>query len=449
MNKANLTERIWLSFIALIVFLGLLIAFIYPLSIKGTLTEETYQIILQEQERILNPLSRNMFPDQFEQGFIERRNASRSVGHALIVNQAGRYQGDPIPEEVFQEMAENAYRQEREWDRYELTYNEATLFYVIRQIHFADNDAFLISYMWDTYRNQMVKHLWQRLLVILFIAGVVSLFPALWLARYLRRPLTVLGNRFEQIAKRNWKEPFKWEGEKEFEMLSNQFESMRQNLIRYDDAQKTFIQHASHELKTPIMIITSYAQSVKDGILPKEDMDETMDVILHEAKRMDKRIRDMIYYTKLGALKDDKKSRRQEPIRFGPLAEEIAERFRYQRDDVEITIAGDEVVLTGDREQLEILLDNLVQNAIRYASDRVSITALERDKNIILSVYNNGENIADHERRHLFTPFQKGSKGQFGLGLAIVKQIAELHDGDVTVTNEKDGVTFTVIFPNV
>ena len=239
MNTTNLTQRIWLSFIALIFLLGILIAVIYPLSIQGTLTEETYQIILQEQRRVMNPLSDNVLPDRGNTDFIERREAARSVGHALIINQEGTYQGDPIPQDVFNQMAHNAFNQTHELVRYNLKYEEATLFYVIRKIDHTHGPAYLISYMWDTYRNQMIQQLWNRLVIILIIASIVSLFPAIWLAHYLRKPLIELGKRFEQIAKRNWKEPFKWEGGREFETLSNQFERMRQNLISYDEGQKT------------------------------------------------------------------------------------------------------------------------------------------------------------------------------------------------------------------
>lgn len=447
MNKTNLTGRIWLSFIALIFLLGILIAVIYPLSIQGTLTEETYQIILQEQKRMMNPLSDDVLPDRGNTDFIERREAARSVGHALIINQEGTYRGDPIPSDVFNKMAQNAYNQSHELVRYNLKYEEATLFYVIRRMEHTDGTAYLISYMWDTYRNQMIQHLWNRLLIILVIAGIVSLFPAILLTRYLRAPLVELGKRFEQIAKRNWKEPFKWEGEKEFEKLSNQFEQMRQNLISYDEGQKTFIQHASHELKTPIMIITSYAQSVKDGLMPKDNLDETMDIILQEASRMEKRIGNMLYFSKLDTLKDAQASQEHSLFRFGTLASEIEERFRFQRDDVKITIRGEEIQLYGDQEQFESLLDNLVQNAIRYAKDKIVLEATETDAETTMTVFNNGPAIDDNEQQYMFEPFQKGSEGKFGLGLAIVKRIALLHDGHVYFENNEDGVAFHVTIP--
>lgn len=449
MKNTNLTQRIWFSFVALILLIGIIIAFIYPLSIHGTLTEESYQIIIQEQERVLNPLSDNELPYRGNIDFIERREAARSVGHALIVNDEGTYQGDPIPTSVFNRMAKNAYKQKHELVRYKLKYEEATLFYVIRKMEYENAPAYLISYMWDTYRNQMVQQLWQRLLLIVLIAIFVSLLPAIWLTRYLRAPLVELGKRFEQIAKRNWKEPFKWEGGEEFETLSSQFEQMRQNLINYDEGQKTFIQHASHELKTPIMIIKSYAQSVKDGVSSKETIDETMDVILQESSRMEKRVSDMLYFSKLDALKDQNVERDYTLIRFGTLANEIEERFRFQRDDVSIVIRGEDIEIYGDREQFESMLDNLVQNAVRYAQDLVILEASETDHDTIISVFNNGSQIDEENLQIMFEPFQKGSDGKFGLGLAIVKRIAELYHGSVRARNVEDGVVFQVLIPKI
>ncbi|WP_018924218.1 sensor histidine kinase [Salsuginibacillus kocurii] len=451
MIKLNLTRRIWLSFIALIVLLGLTVVIVYPISISGTLTEETYRIIEQEQARYANPFSDYFSPPESELDFTERREAERAVGHLFLFdNQFGTQRGDPVPDNVLREMVSNAVNQETERGRYELTYSGATLFYVITKIEDEneegeEEEAFQISYMWDTYRDLMVDRLYERLIYLLLIAGALSLLPAIWLKRYLRQPLRLLGNHFEQIAKRNWKEPFHWEGDDDFKKLSDQFESMRQNLIRYDRSQKTFIQHASHELKTPIMVVKTYAQSVKDGILPKKDMEATMDVILEEANRMDKRVRDMLYFTKLDALKND--TINLEALTFGALAYHVEDRFRVQRDDLHFHIEGPDVTFYGDAEHIEVLLDNLVENGIRYAESTIWMRAERRKADIMLTVENDGEPIPAEELAHLFDPFRKGNKGQYGLGLAIVKRIAELHQGSHEVRNTERGVAFRIYIP--
>ncbi|MDG5786397.1 HAMP domain-containing sensor histidine kinase [Evansella sp. AB-P1] len=442
MIKMNLTRRIWFSFISIILMVGLLIGVIYPISLKSTLTEETYRIIEQEQARYTDPFGVNTIP-QSEIDFIERREAERSVGHIILMNQFTIIEGDPVPSEVITEMGARAYNQVTRRGRYELTYNQATLFYSVYRINMPSGEAFFISFMWDTYRDQMVNRLWSRLFYIMLLAGLLSLVPAFWLKYYLKQPLASLGNHFDQIAKRNWKEPFHWKGDDDFEKLSGQFESMRQNLIRYDNVQKTFIQHASHELKTPIMVIQSYAKSVKDGILPKDNLEKTMDVILEESKRMEKRVKDMLYYTKLDSIKEIPTEK--EHFEFGTIAYGIAERLRLHREDVKIVVKGDDQTIFGNKELLSVSLENLVENSLRYALERVEIVADEIGEKTTISVINDGDAIPEDEIEHIFTPFRKGNKGQFGLGLAIVKRICEIHDGFPTVKNKDGAVQFIMM----
>ncbi|MFD2703959.1 sensor histidine kinase [Salibacterium lacus] len=440
-----MTRRIWFSFIALVVLMGLTVVIVYPISIKGTLTEETYRIIEQEQARMANPFSEHFSLPQSEMNFIERREAERSVGHVFLLD--GEQRGEPVPpDDVLKEMVQNAGSQEEQRERYELTYNDATLFYVITRIQSDGEEAYQISFMWDTYRDLMVNRLWERLIYLLVIASLLSLLPAIWLKRYLRQPFRELGNRFEQIAKRNWKEPIRWEGDEDFQRLSDQFEKMRQNLIRYDRSQKTFIQHASHELKTPIMVVKTYAHSVKDGVLPKDNLEDTMNVILDETDRMDKRVKDMLYFTKLDTLQ--KETINLEEMVFGSLAYRIEERFRMQRDDLTFVIQGPDVKLKADPEHLQVLMENLVENAMRYARDTVWMSAENiGEDDIWIRVRNNGEQIQEEEMASLFAPFRKGNKGQFGLGLAIVHRIAELHHGKADVENLEDGVEFRIFLP--
>lgn len=446
MIKVNLTQRIWLAFISLIVLVGLAIVIIYPISIKGTLTEETYRLIEQEQMRYAFPLFDLIYSKRNELDFVERREAG-SVGHFFIYDPLVQTpEGVSLPPtEVLQEMAQNAYSQETVRGRYEIQYGGATVFYVISKTRISDQPAYHISYMWDTYRDEMVNRLWERLIYILLMAGALSLLPAIWLNHYLRQPLIALGNHLEQIANRNWQEPFTWKGDQTFQRLSDQFEKMRQNLNLYDRSQKKFIQHASHELKTPIMVIKSYAQSVKDGILPKQNLEQTMDVILEEANRMERRVIDMLYYTKLDSLKET--TPKKETFLFGEIAFKIEERFRVQREDLTFKIDGAETKVEGDREQLEVILENLVQNALRYAKETIWIKAEETEREVKMSVENDGEKIPSEDLPQLFSPFYKGNKGKFGLGLAIVKQISELHGGFAKVENSDRGVIFTVFLP--
>lgn len=441
--KLSLTQRIWLSFMLIVLFVGVVIAIVYPISIKDALTKQSYKII-EDQQLNFDP---NRITAKSQQGFIESRNAERSVSHIIVTKNQTLLKGDPVPSKVLNQMGKNASKQTNQIGEYQLTYQDATLFYVVRKVTFNGNPAFMISYMWDTYRNNMIKMLWERLLLILLIVAVLSIAPAYWLARYLRKPLIMLGKRFEEIAKRNWETSFHWGQDDEFRHLSDQFDYMRRNLLRYDRSQKTFIQHASHELKTPIMIINSYAQSVKDGILPKSDLGETMDVIISESNRMEQRVKELIYYTKLDTLKDETPQR--EKFKLGSIAMDVIERLQIQHEDLSYSIKGESVEFDVDKDQWKVLIENLVENAMRYAESEIRIEANADFKQSTLSVFNDGEAIPEEERQHLFDPFFKGEKGKFGLGLAIVRRIVELHEGKLSVANAQNGVRFVVQVPRL
>lgn len=442
MMKISLKQVFWLSFLAIICLLGLLIGFIYPHTVKNSLKNEIYELIELEQERIFNGKA---LSNESNLDFIDRSWAEHAVGHLIITKEMASFEREPVPAEVFIDMENRAFEQLERKGRYELSYHDATLFYVIDKVTTTTNEVYHISFIWDTYGEKLFSK-WSASLIYLYIfVALASLIFIFWLNHYVKQPLQKLGHHFEQPANRNWQQPLKFgrEGNKLFGKLSNQYEKMRQSIINNDRTETTLIQHATHDLKTPLMVIKSYAKSVKDGIFPHEGLEQTMDVIIQESNRMEKRIQDMLYYTKIHALNE--KALKKEVFPFGAIAYEIEERFGLTRKDVSIVVRGERTSVYGDKELLTILLENLVENALRYALDFIEIRAEESDNRLIIQVKNNGEAIPLKEIDHIFTPFQKGNKGQHGLGLAIVKRICEIHDGYPTVSNEEDGVCFSIV----
>jgi two-component system sensor histidine kinase CssS len=442
----SLSKRIWLSFIFLILIVGFIVGLIYPISLQKALERDAYHTIEQVQLEFMQNMNTYDIPDS-HLDFIQKRQAERAVGHILIYQGLEGMKGDPVPVSVVKQMLDQAAAQQKKVGEYHLTYQGATLYYVVRNLRQEPAAAYLISYMWDTSTKQMMQGLWRELIFVLLCAGLAALILGTLLIRYLKAPLKELGNRFEEIAKLNWKKPFEWKSDDEFGKLSKQFEDMRINLIRYDEAQKDFLQRASHELKTPIMIIQSYAQSVKDGVYPEERLDDTMDIILEEAELMEKRVKKLLYYTKVDSLRDEKPNR--EAVSFGQLAEVIKERFATNRTDVSIAVSGEEVELKVDPEQWLVVLENLVENALRYAKSQITLSARTEGNSQVMTIENDGEPISEAEATRLFEPFNKGKKGQFGLGLAIVKRIVERHKGQIKAENVAGGVRFTITVPNV
>ena len=115
--------------------------------------------------------------------------------------------------------------------------------------------------------------------------------------------------------------------------------------------------------------------------------------------------------------------------------------FKFRRRDVKFIVSFDKnSKFYGTEEYFETIIDNLLANFLRYADKTIKITA----KNNRLTLYNDGPNIDSSLLDGIFTPFRKGIKGEFGLGLSIVKKTLLLMDYDITIKNEKKGVSFHI-----
>ena len=117
------------------------------------------------------------------------------------------------------------------------------------------------------------------------------------------------------------------------------------------------------------------------------------------------------------------------------------EKFKFHRKDIKFEIITDsKSKYYGSVENWETILDNLLSNFMRYANTTIKITA--KQNKIIL--YNDGNQIDNDFLEGIFTPFRKGIKGEFGLGLSIVKKTLNLMDYDISIKNEKKGVSFII-----
>ena len=123
------------------------------------------------------------------------------------------------------------------------------------------------------------------------------------------------------------------------------------------------------------------------------------------------------------------------------IVEAAIREFKFRRRDVKFIVSFDKnSKFYGTEEYFETIIDNLLANFLRYADKTIKITA----KNNRLTLYNDGPNIEASLLDGIFTPFRKGIKGEFGLGLSIVKKTLLLMDYDITIKNEKKGVSFHI-----
>jgi signal transduction histidine kinase len=219
---------------------------------------------------------------------------------------------------------------------------------------------------------------------------------------------------------------------------------------------REFVAHASHELKSPVASLQTLAEAVQQAA---EDDPRSAtrfaERLVTEANRLGRLIGDLLDLSRL----EEPTALPQSPTSLSEIARKEAEQIRAIAQAKEITFAEHiqpGIWVRGDPQQLQLLVRNLLENAIRYTPDGGSV-ALEtsmRGSQAVLRVIDNGIGIPLEAQGRVFERFYRvdrarsRDRGGTGLGLAIVKHVAELHGGHVTVESELgSGSTFTTWFP--
>ncbi len=216
-------------------------------------------------------------------------------------------------------------------------------------------------------------------------------------------------------------------------------------------AQRRFLADAAHELRTPATAIRLQAQ-----LLEKSPDAATRAVALDELKagieRSQRLIEQLLQVARSGA---DGEALRSEPIDLASLARSVVGAMSIKADRKDIDLGADaaaEVQVIGDRHQLTVLLNNLVENALRYtpAGSVVDVAAECLDERPALRVIDNGPGISPAERLRVFDRFYRGEHAAThepdgsGLGLSIVQAIAERHQAKVSLHTPESGAGLEV-----
>lgn len=217
--------------------------------------------------------------------------------------------------------------------------------------------------------------------------------------------------------------------------------------------ERAFTRAAAHELKTPLAVLRTHAEALKEDISP-EKRGAYLDVILDESDRMSTLVGHLLDLSRLEAGAE----LRREPLDLAALTAEVLARLEPAAQVGAIALVLDlvPVQVEGDRRRLEELLAELGTNALKHCppGGEVRVVLRLEVNRARLSVENDGPAIPAEDLPHLWEPFYKGDKsrsregGGSGLGLALVKGAAEAHKGTCRAENRSGGgVRFTIELP--
>ncbi|WP_418417314.1 ATP-binding protein [Blautia sp.] len=206
---------------------------------------------------------------------------------------------------------------------------------------------------------------------------------------------------------------------------------------------REFSANVSHELKTPLMSISGYAELMMNGMVDQDKVPEFSGRIYHEASRLSSLVSDIIQLSRL----DEKNSDMPfEAVDIYELAEDIIMHLKpaAEKKKIQLSLEGERVVVRGVRQVLYEMFYNIADNAIRYtdAGGKISIFAGQKEMHPCYFVEDNGIGIPKNEQKRIFERFYRVDKshsrqtGGTGLGLSIVKHGAVLHKAKINLESE-------------
>ncbi len=314
-----------------------------------------------------------------------------------------------------------------------------TYYYMLNRY---DDRTCLISIMSSDYSDELLQTLRNNIVYTLYIFFVLFAIVIFLWALSLIRPLSKIKGYIDDFNERK-ENHLKIDREDEIGIVFKALEDMKYNIEKQEKLKEEMIHNISHDLKTPIALIKTYGQSVKDDIYPYGDKDSSMDVILENASRLEKKVKSLLFLNRLDYLNSE--SNEYSEIDMKCLIEKIVVQMDHLDHRIEIKTDLKESIFIGEEEHWRIALENIIENAMRYA--KTSICILLDDH--LVEIYNDGSSIDEDYMNDLFDPYVKGVKGQFGLGLSIVKKICDIYGYHVYAVNKDEGVSFVIEKNNV
>ncbi len=227
---------------------------------------------------------------------------------------------------------------------------------------------------------------------------------------------------------------------------------------RLAQAKSNFVSNVSHELKTPLSLLSLFSEILELGrVNSEEKKTEYYRIIRHESLRLNKMIDNILDFAKIEA------GRKAYVFAAGDMAEvieHVLSSYRYQiinsGFDVQTNIQPDLPPVLIDRDAMEQAISNLLDNAIKYSRDvkQLSITTGRRGSDLLIEIADQGIGIPRAEHAKVFEKFYRVGNGLVhdvkgsGLGLSLVKHIVEAHNGTISVESEVGkGSRFTILLP--
>ena len=423
MRKSSLTEQLFVVFILILGMIIVILGLILPNMLVPVYETNLYNYLRQPFNFINNSDD------------IVSNNINTEVAYLYITSDNNINISDNLEDVIPINKIEDLIKKlDLTTENGKFRYKHKNYYYVT-SMH---NEKIKVAITGDGYIIKLKQSILVILLEVVVVPfGLISFFVLLWSNNLVNR-IKKIKVKIDNINNDDIKHDPDNRYSDELYTLDRAVTDMHIYLKEQEEYKNQMYQNISHDFKTPITVMKSYIEAYHDGIQNEE---ETFKVLSEQLSKLEIKVHSLLYLNKLNYFQE-RRDNLEEQYDVSLIIMAAVDKFKVSRPDVDFVLDIDKknTVFRGSADMWEAIIDNILNNFMRYAKKKVKITV----KNHKIILYNDGENIDENVLNNIFTPYEKGVKGVFGLGLSIVKKTLHFLNYDISIENVKNGVKFTI-----
>lgn len=322
------------------------------------------------------------------------------------------------------------------------------------EIESYNNPVFIMAFsnLDHTYREFIII-----ILLTLFITLVIATFIIWIISKKITAPLLKLNETALEYAKGNFTEKVHYHSNDEIGKLSSTFNYMAGELNQLEERRKEFLSNVSHDLRTPLTSLKGFLIAFQDGTIPDDKKDYYYHLMEQETERMIKMVNNTLT---LSHLEENHMPLNRTGYSLTEQVQEIISKAEpiYQKKNLKMKFNdnNDNNIVYADREKMEQVIINLLQNAVNFSNmnEQIIINVCSSGDKVYFTITDTGSGIKEEDISRIWERFYKADvartdRSGTGIGLAIVKLIVDLHGFEISVTSNKEsGTTFKITMRN-
>lgn len=442
-RKLSLTQQVMVLILLMLGFLTVFFFFFLTDNISSTINREIYSMMASRQEPVIQALQAGRNESEDRELFEYMTNDSfQTVGtitsRGQTVISQGRTSYNPAFEACIEDLSKPLLQSPHpESIEGSVEFDGEQMYYLITKVPTLEGDVIVYSYMDNTYGQDVRRTLLDSTIYVTILAFFLILMIFVFWVFSIIHPLNQIKAYITQI-KQGKDVDLYINRDDEIGEVAKELRTLTSELAKQEKAKEEMIHNISHDLKTPIATIKSYSESIKDGIYPYGDLESSVDVILANAKRLEDKVHNLLYMNRVEYLVSSDASGVVTDMK--DVVEQVVLNAAVVKPEIEIQTDVEEVFFDGLLEGWRVCIENIMENAFRYAKSYIRIYV--RDNELVIS--NDGPKMPEDRIESLFKPYIKGEGGKFGLGLSIVSKIVAANNYKVEGLNTEDGVAFRI-----